>query len=292
MPSEAKPGAWQTEYVTPEPDLWTLRLGVVPYERALGVQRDLCAARQDDAIPDTLVILEHTPVFTKGRRSEARELGMGEDWYRAQGIDVCETDRGGRVTYHGPGQIVAYPIVDLAGLGADGRPDVHAFVRSLEEAMISTLSDHGVPAQVFSGLTGVWTAGPPPVAEGETGPQGTEVVSSSPELAVGARDARKIGSIGIHVSRGVTTHGLAINVNNDLQPFEWIVPCGIDAVRMASVGSELGAEQDLDEFAGTLVERTGEALGRAPRAIGPDDLAGCLELPGELLQGASTGALR
>ncbi len=141
---------------------------------------------------------------------------MGEDWYRMEGIEVTETDRGGLVTYHGPGQLVGYPIVDLNPYGGD----VHDYIRRMELVMISSLGDLGIGAGLIEGLTGVWVGGRPP-------------------------ERRKIGSIGVHVNRGVTTHGFAINVNNDLQPFEWIVPCGIEGCRMTSVCRELGAEQDM-----------------------------------------------
>lgn len=238
-------------------------LGLVPYEDALALQRRLAELRRAGAVPDQLLLLEHPPVLTKGRRSEARELGMGEDWYRMQGIEVAETDRGGRVTYHGPGQLVAYPVVDVGALGTSGKPDVHAYVRALERVMVDSLAAHQVPAQVFDGLTGVWSAGAPPIPVGSTGPQGTAVEARSPELAAAAGDARKIGSIGIHVSRGISTHGIAINVNNDLQPFEWIVPCGIEAARMTSLARERGAEQDLDAFAATMREAFGQVLDRA-----------------------------
>ncbi len=247
------------------PEIWVARLGLVPYADARAQQKRLEAARQADEIPDLLLLLEHHPVFTKGRRTEAGHLPMGEDWYRMQGIEVCDTDRGGQVTYHGPGQLVAYPIVKLPD------DDVHAYVRALEYVMISALDAYGIPAQVFAGLTGVWTAGDPPLAPGEPGPQRTPV--GSPTLPGG--DARKIGSIGIHVNRGVTTHGLAINVNNDLQPFEWVVPCAIEGVRMTSVCRELGIEQDLDAFATTVRDRFGEVYNR--RAV---------EVPAEALEPA------
>jgi lipoyl(octanoyl) transferase len=252
-------------------ELWCVRLGVVPYAEALALQRSVASARQAQLIPDVLLLLEHEPVLTKGRRTDPRELGMGEDWYRMQGIEVAETDRGGRVTYHGPGQLVGYPIVDLAGIGPDGRPDVHAFVRLLEDVMIDSLAAHGVSAQVFEGLTGVWSAGVPPIPVGAAGPQGTTVAARSPELATGG-DARKIGSIGIHVARGISTHGLAVNVNNDLQPFEWIVPCGIEAARMTSLSREHGAEQDLDAFAATVRSACAERLGRRPRDVALEEL--------------------
>jgi lipoyl(octanoyl) transferase len=181
---------------------------------------------------------------------------MGEDWYRMQGIEVAETDRGGQVTYHGPGQLVAYPIFDLGAMGGD----VKAYVSALERAMIAALSGVGIPAQVFDGLTGVWTAGEPPIQPGEIGPQRTPVGAGT----LAGADARKIGSIGIHVNRGVATHGLAVNVNNDLQPFEWIVPCAIDHVRMTSVVRELGQEADMETFMVALRDHLCVELGRRP----------------------------
>ena len=198
-----------------------VRCGLVPYEEARRMQKRIEAARQTDRVPDVLLLLEHPPVYTKGRRTEPGELGMGEDWYRMQGIEVCETDRGGRVTYHGPGQLVGYPIVSLRPYG----DNVHEYVRRLERLMIESLGAFGVAAEVIDGLTGVWVGGRPP-------------------------EGRKIGSIGVHVNRGVTTHGFAVNVNNDLQPFEWVVPCGIEDCRMTSVCRELGAEQEMDDVHG------------------------------------------
>ncbi len=255
------------------PDLWCARLGVEPYLDALALQRRIAGARVAGTIPDVLLLLEHPPVLTKGRRTEPRELGMGEDWYRMQGIEVVDTDRGGRLTYHGPGQLVGYPIVDLAAVTPGGQPDVLAFVRALERVMIGSLAAHGVPAQVFDGLTGVWTAGAPPIRVGTIGPQGTAVAARSPELSAGPREARKIGSIGLHVSRGVTTHGIAVNVNNDLQPFDWIVPCGIEAARMSSLAREHGAEQDLDAFGDTVAEQFATVLDRKVLEIEPAALA-------------------
>ena len=232
-------------------EILVLRCGLLSYEEGLEAQRRLEAARQRDSIPDVLLLLEHRPVYTRGRRSGPEELPMGDAWYEAQGIEVAETDRGGRVTYHGPGQLVAYPIVSLRPYG----DDVHEYVRGLERVAISSLAAHGVAATTIEGLTGVWT-------EGE-----------APGSAAGPVEARKIGSIGVHVSRGVTTHGLAVNVNNDLQPFEWVVPCGIEGCRVTSLSRELGAEQDLDAFAGTVAARYGEVFDRAPRPVEDLDLA-------------------
>jgi lipoyl(octanoyl) transferase len=234
--------------------LLVLRPGLVGYAEALGMQAALARARGAGEIEDAVLLLEHPPVYTKGRRTTPDELPMGEDWYRMQGIEVTETDRGGRVTYHGPGQLVAYPIMDLRGLTEPD--DVHAFIRRMEAAMIAAIGDFGVETRVIDGLTGVWVGSEPPPAG----------------------DARKIGSIGIHVTRGITTHGLAVNVANDLQPFEWIVPCGIDACRMTSLTRELGAEQDLGEFADAVARRLGEAYGREPVETPVDAVFGRLTL--------------
>ncbi len=211
-------------------NILVVRCGLVPYEEARELQRALEARRQRGEIADVLLLLEHPPVYTRGRRSQPQELPMGAAWYEAQGIEVRDTDRGGLVTYHGPGQLVAYPIVHLGAYG----DDVLAYVRGLERVMIDALGEHSIEAQTREGLTGVWV--------GE----------------------RKIGSIGLHVSRGVTTHGLAVNVSNDLQPFEWVVPCGIEGVAMTSLTRELGAEQDLGAFADALVGRYAEVFERDP----------------------------
>jgi lipoate-protein ligase B len=177
-----------------------------------------------------LLVLEHPPVYTKGKRTEPGDLPMGDDWYRLQGIEVCETDRGGRVTYHGPGQLVAYPIMAVERV-AD-------FVHAMEGAMVSALADEGVAAEPRdTPFTGVWVGD------------------------------RKIGSIGVRVRDGVSMHGLAINVDNDLQPFEWIVPCGIDHVRMTSVSSETGRARSLPCFRKRLAYRFAEAFGRRQRLV-------------------------
>jgi lipoyl(octanoyl) transferase len=215
------------------------RLGTVPYREAWELQKGLAERRRRGEIPDVLLLLEHPPTYTRGRRSKPEELPMGVEWYEAQGIEVHDTDRGGLVTYHGPGQLVAYPIVDLAGYG----DDVHAYVRGLEQVIIGALGEAGVPGQTIEGLTGVWTEGDRP-----------PTLSPNP--------ARKIGSIGLHVSRGVTTHGLAVNVDNDLQPFEWIVPCGIEGVTTTSLANERRKSKRTDEFSEKVVERYLETFDR------------------------------
>lgn len=238
--------AWDNRVVD---EVLTVRCGLVPYEEGQGLQKRIEAARQADQVPDVLLLLEHYPVYTKGRRTQPTELAMGEDWYRMQGIEICETDRGGAVTYHGPGQLVGYPIVSLKPYG----DNIHEYVRRLERLMIGSLAAYGVEAEVIDGLTGVWVGGGPP-------------------------EGRKVGSIGVHVSRGVTTHGFAINVNNDLQPFEWVVPCGIEGVRMTSLCREFGSEVDMDAAMDVLTQGFGEIYGRDPVATTPAALA---ELLGE-----------
>jgi lipoyl(octanoyl) transferase len=264
-------------------EVWVIRCGAVPYEEARQAQRQLESARQAGRVPDLLLLLEHPPVYTRGRRSDPAELPMGAEWYEMQGFEVCDTDRGGRVTYHGPGQLVGYPIVDLEPYGGD----VHLYVRRVEQLMIDALGEHGVGAGTITGLTGVWTAGraAPAAALCE---ETAQAIRS--EVARGT--IRKIGSIGIHVSRGVTTHGLAVNVNNDLQPFEWVVPCGIDGCRMTSLSRELGAVQDLDGFASTVVDRFAAIYEREPVAMSPPELADQVEGVDALVGSAVGGEVR
>jgi lipoyl(octanoyl) transferase len=232
----------------PSPAVWVVRAGTVPYEEARAAQKRLEAARIADEVPDLLLLLEHLPVYTRGRRSTPDELPMGEEACRARGIEVCDTDRGGRVTYHGPGQLVAYPILSLpelapGGAGDSARVDVAGYLRGIERLIIRALGDWGVPAALIDGLTGVWTP-----------------------------ERRKIASIGVHINRGVTTHGFAINVDNDLEPFEWIIPCGIESCEVTSVARELGGEQDRSAFATTITERFAAVFARAPVALAPEEL--------------------
>jgi len=202
----------------------------VPYREAFELQLRLRDRRAAGELPDVLLVLEHPPVYTKGKRTEPADLPMGEEWYRAQGIEVCDTDRGGRVTYHGPGQLVAYPIMAVERV-AD-------FVHSMEDAMVAALADEGVLAEPRdTPFTGVWAGG------------------------------GKIGSIGVRVREGVSMHGLAVNVDNDLQPFEWIVPCGIDHVRMTSVAQETGRAGSLPCFRKRMAYRFAEAFGRRQRLV-------------------------
>ena len=206
-----------------------VNLGRVPYREGVALQERVRAARQAGAVPDSLLLVEHPPVLTKGRRTEPADLPMGEDWYLLQGIEVEDSDRGGRVTYHGPGQLVGYPIVRVES--------VPGYVRALESALVAALEDEGVRAEAREGLTGVW-----------------------------AGDS-KIASIGVHVSRGVTTHGFAVNVDGDLQPFEWIVPCGIEGGRVTSLLKETGRTGAMRCFRKRVAWRLAQELGRRQRLV-------------------------
>ena len=212
-------------------DLWVTTLGQLPYRDAVALQERLRDARQADAIPDTLLLLEHPPTYTRGRRARPADLPRGEQWYRDQGIAVEDSDRGGQVTYHGPGQLVGYPIVRVAS--------VRDYVATLEQAMIAALRDEGIAASVPDGPTGVWAGG------------------------------AKIGSIGVHVSRGVTTHGFAVNVTNDLAPFGWIATCGIDGAEMTSVAREKEGDASMSCFRKRMAFRLAEALDRRQRLVTP-----------------------
>ena len=211
-------------------ELWVAQLGTVPYREAVTLQETLRSRRQTGELPDLLLVLEHPPVYTKGKRTERADLPMGDDWYRMQGIEVHETNRGGRVTYHGPGQLVGYPIMEV--------DRVADFVHTMERAIVAALRDEGIAAEArATPFTGVWVG-----------------------------DA-KIASIGVRLSGGVTTHGLAVNVDNDLQPFEWIVPCGIDNVRMTSLYKETGHVGGMSCFRKRVAWRFAEAYGLRQRIV-------------------------
>ena len=210
-------------------ELWVARLGLTPYAEAVDIQHRLREARQAGELPDVLLLLEHPPVYTLGRRGDGTDLPMGEDWYRSQGIEIERADRGGRLTYHGPGQLVGYPIM--------GVTDVPAYVHGLEAAMIAALGDEGVSARVREGLTGVWA------------------------------EQGKIGAIGIHVSRGVTTHGFAVNVDNDLQPFGWAVACGGEGTQATSLLKETGRPGGMDCFSKRVAWRVAQQFGRRQRLV-------------------------
>lgn len=216
------------------------RLGVVGYRDALTLQAEVQAQRQADEQSDILLLLEHPPVYTRGRRAADNELALGEDFYRARGIEIVPTDRGGKVTYHGPGQLVGYPIMRVHDIGTH--------LRKMEDAIVAALAEYGIEARsrCEEGIdyTGVWV------------------------------EDRKIASIGVHVSRGVSTHGFAVNVSNDLEPFSWIVPCGLPDVRMTSVAQELGRAPDggFDAFADRTADCFCEAHGCQKLMVVPEGM--------------------
>ena len=197
-----------------------VHLGRVDYRAGLRIQGQLVAARKADRIADTLLLLEHPPVLTLGRNASRANILASDDFLAARNIELHEINRGGDVTYHGPGQLVGYPIVDLRGEwpGQRGTGRKHLgpvdFVRMLEETLIRACADFGVMAKRIPKCTGVWTFGGGDHPTGNAAPCAT-----GPE--------RKLAAIGVHVSQGVTSHGFALNVTTDLRDFDWIVPCGI-----------------------------------------------------------------
>jgi lipoyl(octanoyl) transferase len=198
----------------------------IPYERGLELQRALHARRVNGDIPDTCLLLEHQPVYTAGRRTDPLDRPVGDP-----GAPVIEVDRGGKITWHGPGQLVGYPIVKL------GDPvDVIAYVRAIESAMIGVCAGFGLPATRVDGRSGAW-------------------VTSGP-----GRD-RKVAAIGIRVARGVTMHGFALNCDNDLRWFDRIVPCGISDASVTSITAELGHDVSVADAIGPVQNQLGRALG-------------------------------
>jgi lipoyl(octanoyl) transferase len=217
-------------------ELWVARLGLVDYDEALRFQHAVHRARVTGVIPDTLLLLEHPPVYTRGRRSEPGELSMSDEFYAGQGIAIRDVDRGGKVTYHGPGQLVGYPIVSTELTGGD----VPALVGKLEKAMIDALREQGIPARRDKAGRGVW--------------------------AGDASKSAKIGSIGLHIAENVTTHGVMVNVDNDLTPFQWIRPCGLDEP-VTSVGELTGKRDQLDCFTKRLAFATAQNFGLRQRLV-------------------------
>jgi len=210
-----------------------MNLGLAPYEEAWSLQRAVAAEVADGTQPDTILLLEHPPTVTTGRRTEASELHIPPE----AEVDVVETDRGGKSTFHGPGQLVCYPIFDLRRHGQD----VKRYCRELEEALLLTLAKLGVHAERIDGLTGVWLRPPP----------------------------RKIASIGIHISKWVTTHGYALNVDLDPAPFtQWITACGLEDTAFTTIARELGRPLTVDEVRGPALDALAEVfeLELEPRA--------------------------
>jgi lipoyl(octanoyl) transferase len=228
---------------------YLMNLGLVTYSEAFALQRSLAGAVSQGAIPETVIFLEHPPVVTVGRRTEAdRELHIPE----GAEVEIAETDRGGKSTFHGPGQLVCYPILDLRNHGKD----VKRYVRDLEEALIRTLNAFGLAGTRYEGLTGVWM------------PPG------------GGQGPRKIASIGVHVSRWVTTHGYALNVDLDPAPFtEWITACGLEDAAFTTMARELGRPLTTDEVRPPAIEAIAEVFGLELEELPADEGAGLWPQP-------------
>jgi lipoyl(octanoyl) transferase len=226
----------------------TVDLGLIAYAEAYALQKRLVAARKSDAIGDVLLISEHTPVITQGRNGKREHLLVSENVLRQRNVDFYETSRGGDVTYHGPGQLVGYPILQLGAI----RKDVVWYVRMLEEVMIRTSADFGIEAVREPGKTGIWVR-----AEDKTTQrtQSSQRVDEEREILT-----EKLGAIGVHISRWVTSHGFAYNISTDLRNFDLIVPCGIVGRKATSLEKLLGRGVSRSEVSPRISEHFGEVF--------------------------------
>ncbi len=232
-----------------------VQLGTVDYATGLRLQRQLVDLRKEEKIGDVLLLLEHSPVITLGRNAKAANVIASSELLTQRGVELFECDRGGDVTFHGPGQIVGYPIFDLRGFATpDGKRKtlgVIEFVRRLEEVLIRTCADYAIPTKRVPGLTGVWTD--KEAAEFHSAWTGE---GARPHTSLASPEA-KIAAIGVHISRFVTSHGFALNVNPDLSYFDLIIPCGITAKPVTSMRQELGRELDLNAVAEAISRNFG-----------------------------------
>lgn len=254
-----------------------LQLGTIDYATGLSLQQRLIQLRKEARIGDVLLLLEHTPVITLGRNAKQKNILASPELLAQRGVELFDCDRGGDVTFHGPGQLVGYPIFDLRGLpSADGKRKTLGaieYVRRLEEVLILTSADFGIPTQRICGLTGVWTkkacggTGVPARPAEQSSAAGIdyalEVCSQSdgakPRPYTGGIEA-KIAAIGVHISRAVTSHGFALNINTDLGYFDLIIPCGITAKPVTSIANELGRQIPMQEVAESVCRNFGVAF--------------------------------
>lgn len=222
-----------------ERELWVVRQGVRPYAEILVLQRRIAAARIAGEIgQDVLLLLEHEPVVTLGRATKGKNLITSKEYLASRGVDLFEVERGGDVTFHGPGQLVGYPIIDLKR----HKQDLHWYLRQLEQAIINTAADFGVSAERNTGYTGVWTGG------------------------------KKIASIGVHARDWVTWHGIALNVSTDLSYFDLMVPCGIAGVVMTSIKKETGEDIGVDRAATVFARELAPLFDLSPVETSPSEL--------------------
>ena len=232
-----------------------LHLGLIDYGTALNLQQSLVDLRKQNRISDVLLLLEHPPVITLGRNASQKNLLASNDLLRKRGVELFESNRGGDITFHGPGQLVGYPIFDLRGFSP--RIGAVEFVRRMEEALIRTCGDLGIPCERICGLTGVWTL-PTNTRPREAGSTDMCESHSSP-------DAKKIAAIGVHISRGITSHGFALNVTTDLDYFKLIVPCGISDRAVTSISEELSGKRqapDMEQIAHAVSLNFGRVFSR------------------------------
>jgi lipoyl(octanoyl) transferase len=223
-----------------------VQLGTVDYATGLRLQQSLVAMRKVGQVGDVLLLLEHSPVITLGRNARRGNLLASPELLAHKGVELFECDRGGDITFHGPGQLVGYPIFNLRGF----QPRIGAveFVRRLEEVLIRTCAHFSIACERVKGLTGVWTT--PPAAAIFSEDAARRLASESKVLtSLADKNQAKIAAIGVHISRGVTSHGFALNVNTDLDYFNLIVPCGIVSKPVTSLAQETGAQINLDEVA-------------------------------------------
>jgi lipoyl(octanoyl) transferase len=254
--------------------LFVVALGTLPYAEGLALQRAVARARISGAITeDVLLLVEHPPVFTLGRATKASSLPLPADALRARGIEVHEIERGGDVTFHGPGQLVGYPIVDLKR----HRKDLHWYLRQVEEAIIDGIAPFGVAGVRHAGYTGVWVAGGS-TAGGGSSPRGADSTLDAPR----STPRRKLASIGVHARDWVTWHGFALNVTLEpLRFFDLIVPCGIAGVDMTSVAREMGPGRDVTvaQVAREVARGVGRVFDLTPVWLTPDELRARLPEP-------------
>jgi lipoyl(octanoyl) transferase len=240
---------------------WVVKLGLVPYDSACNLQQKLVRARKERAIPDVLLLCGHPHVITMGRNGRAEHLLASNHLLGQMNVEFHATDRGGDITYHGPGQVVGYPILDLS----EHRRDVRWYVNQLEDVMIRATADFGLVARRVEGQHGVW------------------VDTNAPGAAPTAEE--KLGALGVHLSRWVTSHGFAYNVSTDLSYFDLIVPCGIAGKRATSLERALGRNMDSKEIAQNLILHFGQVFERAMVSVSPSELEEALaadELSGGL----------
>ncbi|MHB8485233.1 MAG: lipoyl(octanoyl) transferase LipB [Candidatus Acidiferrales bacterium] len=250
-----------------EKTCWVIDLGLMTYQPGFDLQRRLVAARKCGAVPDVLLLCEHPHVITLGRNGRQEHLLASAHLLRQMGVEFHSSDRGGDITYHGPGQIVGYPILNLAAI----RRDVAWYVRQLEEAMIRATAEFGIVAGRKTGMTGVWV-------------DDVASATSSAANVVAAKDANtneggaeKLAAIGVHLSRWVTSHGFAYNVSTDLRYFDLIVPCGIRDKRATSLERLLGRAVGREELAPRIVAHLGEVFERDMRMVSRENLEEALQ---------------